>query len=259
MPKIRVKNTELFYEQDYFGHEDTLLFSNSLGTDHTMWEGQIDILSHHFNIVRYDTRGHGQSDIPENDITIADLGNDVIALLNELSVNKAYFCGISMGGLIGQWLGINHPKRFKKIIISNTAAKIGTADSWDARIQQVTNHGMASILTGTAERWFTPQFRAVQPDEVNNILERFKNNNVKGYSACCRAIGAADFRNNLYELEVPTLVISGIRDEVTTVADGKYMAKRIPVASHIQLDAAHLSNIEQPEEFAKHILHFTQH
>jgi pimeloyl-ACP methyl ester carboxylesterase len=145
------------------------------------------------------------------------------------------------------------------MILANTAAKIGTAEGWAARLQQVAEHGMESIIAGTAERWFTAAFRNANPARVSQILERFKNNNVQGYCTCCSAIGSADFRADLYKLEVPTLIISGSQDIVTTVADGKYMAKRIPLASHVQLDAAHLSNIGQPGEFAKHILHFTQH
>lgn len=259
MPIVHTGEADIFYTTDYFGHSETLLFSNSLGTDHTMWEPQIDMLSHHFNILRYDTRGHGQSSVPEGLYTIDQLGNDIIALLDHLGLEKVYFCGLSMGGQTGQWLGIHHPQRFEKIILANTAAKIGTAEGWATRIAQVNAHGLESITDGTAERWFTTTFREKQPEVVAEILEKFVANPVAGYAACCNAVAGADFTKNLYELEVPTLIISGLKDAVTTVEDGKYMAKRIPVSAHVSLDAAHLSNTEQAEEFSKHILHFTQH
>ncbi|GGK63067.1 3-oxoadipate enol-lactonase [Rufibacter glacialis] len=259
MPTIRLNNFHCFYTYEDFGNQDVLVFSNSLGTDHTMWEPQLDILSHHFNILRYDTRGHGQSTIEQDTLTIAELGQDVLDLLDALNLGQVHFCGLSMGGLIGQWLGINATERFHKITLANTAAKIGTHEGWNARIAQVKEHGLESILEGTAQRWFTPSFRENNPQTVTDILEIFKANSLHGYMANCAAVRDADFREELFNLEVPTLIISGLQDEVTTPQDGKYLAKRIPNARHVQLDAAHLSNLEHSEEFAKHLLHFKEH
>jgi 3-oxoadipate enol-lactonase len=224
-----------------------------------MWEDNIDILSHYFNILRYDTRGHGESTINQDKVSIDELGNDVIELLDYLKLDKVYFCGLSIGGLTGEWLGINHPKRFKKIIISNTAAKIGTAESWEARIKQVTENGLGSILSATADRWFSPEYRAINPDKVQEILDNFESTSLQGYTACCYAVAGADFRDQLHNLDVPTLIIVGTQDQVTTFEDGKFIQKRSPITSLVTLDAAHLSNTEHPEEFAKHIIHFTQH
>ncbi|QBO58638.1 3-oxoadipate enol-lactonase [Chryseobacterium salivictor] len=259
MPKIQLTNFICHYKYENFGHEKTLVFSNSLGTNLSMWEDNITVLSHHFNILRYDKRGHGDSTISQDQVSIADLGNDVIELLNYLKLDQVYFCGLSIGGSIGQWLGINHPTRFEKIVISNTAAKIGTEEGWQTRIKQVTENGLESILTGTAERWFTPDYRAKNPDKVQEILNSFKATSLQGYTACCYAVAGADFREQLHHLEVPTLIIAGTKDEVTTVEDGKFIQKRTPIESLVTLDAAHLSNMEHPEEFAKHIIHFTQH
>jgi 3-oxoadipate enol-lactonase len=258
MPIIKLSNSDCNYEYEDFGNDKTIVFSNSLGTDLTMWEYQLDILSHHFNVLRMDSRGHGKSTVNQDEVSIADLGRDVIELLDKLKLNKVYFCGLSMGGLIGQWLGIHHSSRFEKIIISNTAAKIGTEESWNTRIKQVQSNGMASILDATAERWFTPEFRKNEPDTVTKILDNFKNNDLRGYTANCVAVRDADFTGLLYELEVPVLVISGLQDQVTTVEDGKFLAKRIPVSKHISLDAAHLSSVECAEEFSKHIIHFSE-
>ncbi|AIM38020.1 3-oxoadipate enol-lactonase [Sphingobacterium sp. ML3W] len=259
MPNIQFSNFTCHYQFDNFGHEKTLVLSNSLGTNLHMWEDNIDVLSHHFNILRYDKRGHGASSIHQNKVSIADLGNDVIELLDYLKLDHVYFCGLSIGGLTGQWLGIHHPARFNKIIISNTAAKIGNEEGWNTRVKQVTEHGLQSILTGTAERWFTATYRAKEPQKVHEILQNFESNTLQGYTACCYAVAQADFREQLHLLEVPTLIIAGTADEVTTLTDGKFMQKRIPNASLVTLDAAHLSNMEHPEEFAKHIIHFTQH
>ena len=191
--------------------------------------------------------------------TIKDLGNDVIELLDHLKLKKVMFCGLSMGGQIGQWLGIHHPERFHKMILANTAAKIGDAKAWNSRIEYVTEHALSSILEGTAERWFTKDFREKHPKKVQEVLDIFIKTSLTGYIACCKVVRDAVFIGQLENLEVPTLVLSGLKDTVTTVAHGNYMARHIGVASHISLDAAHLSNMECSRDFAKFILYFTEH
>ena len=255
MPTLKIAGNDCFYTYENLGHDDTIVFSNSLGTDLSMWDKVVHILRNHLNILRYDTRSHGQSTSSSDFLTIAELGQDVISLLDQLKLGKVYFCGLSMGGLIGQWLGIHHPERFKKIIIANTAAKIGTADGWNARIAQVKEHGLQSIVEGTAQRWFTPAFRQNHPDVVNEVLEKFGHTSLQGYMANCAAVRDADFREELQNLKVPTLVISGTQDEVTTPADGNFLASRIPRSRHVQLNANHLSSVELPVEFARDILY----
>jgi 3-oxoadipate enol-lactonase len=266
MPIISINKIQINYQFDDFNQREVLIFSNSLGTDLSMWEQQVDILSHHFNILRYDTRGHGQSINSENqnqsepyEYDIATLGQDVLGLMDYLKIEKAHFCGLSMGGLIGQWLGINAPDRFEKIIIANTAAKIGNTEGWNQRIKYVSENGLESITSATAERWFTESFRTQQPQIIKQVLDNFIKTDLAGYTACCASVRDADFRTQLHNLEVPTLVISGSKDPVTTVEDAKFLAKRIPVASHVSLSAAHLSNMEKGEEFSKLILHFSEH
>jgi 3-oxoadipate enol-lactonase len=266
MPIISINKIQINYQFEDFGNREVLIFSNSLGTNLSMWEHQVDILSHHFNILRYDTRGHGQSINLENqnqsepfEYDIATLGQDVLGLMDYLKIAKAHFCGLSMGGLIGQWLGINASGRFEKIIIANTAAKIGNEEGWNQRIQYVTENGLESITSSTTERWFTENFRSQYPEVIKQVLDNFVKTDLAGYTSCCAAVRDADFRSELHNLEVPTLVISGSKDPVTTVEDAKFLAKRIPVASHVSLSAAHLSNIEKGEEFSKLILHFSEH
>lgn len=257
MPQIDINNHSSNYLLEDFGHAETLIFSNSLGTDLTLWDSVMPYIQDHFNVLRYDTRGHGKSSVgTDTEYTIEQLGQDVIALLDHLKLDKVHFCGISMGGLIGQWLGINASNRFENIVICNSAAKIGTVEGWNNRIKQVAVNGLESITDGTLERWFTPQFREKHPEKAQNIINTFVSNPVQGYVACCAAIRDADFTKQLHELEVPTLIISGIKDEVTTVEDGSYFMKHIPVCSHIKLYAAHLSNIECDLEFSKHVAFF---
>ncbi|SIQ86197.1 3-oxoadipate enol-lactonase [Pontibacter lucknowensis] len=255
MPTTKIAGNDCFYTYEDLGHDDTIVFSNSLGTDLSMWDPVVQLLRQHLNILRYDTRGHGQSTISSDTVTIAELGQDVIALLDLLGIGKVYFCGLSMGGLIGQWLGIHHPERFKKMIVANTAAKIGTAEGWNARIAQVREHGLESILQGTAQRWFTPAFREAHPEVVEAVLEKFCHTSLQGYIANCAAVRDADFRKELPKLKVPTLVISGTADEVTTPLDGEFLAGGIPRSRHVQLEANHLSSMELPAEFAKNVLY----
>tara|TARA_B100000780_G_C21048345_1_gene420887 strand:- start:196 stop:978 length:783 start_codon:yes stop_codon:yes gene_type:complete len=257
MPVIQVNNIDCFYQFDDFGKSETLLFSNSLGTDHTMWNKQVEALGKYFNILRYDTRGHGQSGTGNlKEYTIDMLGSDVIAILDHLNLDKVNYCGLSMGGQLGQWLGINASNRFHKIVICNTAAKIGTADGWNTRIAHVGEHGLASITGGTAERWFTPEFNQNHADKVQAILDVFVKNPVEGYAACCAAVRDADFRDSLNKLSVPTLIVSGTEDAVTTVEDGNFFEQNIPQTSHVKFKAAHLSNVECADEFNAALIQF---
>ena len=259
MPKIELKNFTCNYLFENFGHQQTLVLSNSLGTNYSMWEDNIDELSHHFNILLYDKRGHGQSTIHQDKVSIAELAEDVIEMVDELKLQDVYFCGLSIGGLTGQWLAINRPDRFKKFIICNTAAKIGTIEGWETRIKQVTLKGLVSILEGTATRWFTNEYRKNNPEKVAQILADFQTNSLQGYTACCHAVAHADFREDLHRLTKSLLIIAGSKDEVTTVDDAKFIQKHAGLTHLITLDAAHLSNMEHPREFSKHIIHFLQH
>lgn len=264
MPFATPNDFNCHYQYDDFGHNKTIVFANSLGTNLSMWDAQVDVLSPHLNILRYDMRGHGQSEVGNKlTLDIATLGKDVLALLDELDLTgsparKVYFCGLSIGGLVGQWLGIHAPDRFDRLIISNTAAKIGSVDTWNSRIEQVQANGLISLVAGTGERWFTPAFREHQPEVVNQILADFVKTSLQGYVACCAAVRDADFRTLVHGLTVPTLVISGAKDPVTTVDDATFLVNNIPVSSHVTLDAAHLANVERSKAFSKYVLDFIQ-
>lgn len=233
-----------------------LAFSNSLGTDMGMWEELIPNLLPYFRVLQYDTRGHGGSEITDDSYTIDLLGNDFVALLDELKIDKVYFCGLSMGGLIGQWLGIHHPKRLLKLILSNTDSKIGTVENWNDRIKTIQNEGMQAIVEGTMERWFTDDFRKNNPNRITEIKSVFTKNNALGYTNSCAAIRDADFRNDLHKITTETLVITGIEDAVTNVEQAELLANTIPNASLKILPARHLSATELPENYAQVLIDF---
>ena len=258
MPIVALQQSDIHYKFDDFDQKETIVFSNSLGCDISMWDENIEPLKNHFNVLRYDTRGHGKSSINQDEVSIKDLAEDVIELLDYLRLEKVIFCGLSMGGLIGQYLGIHFPDRISKIIMSNTAAKIGTAEGWNSRIKQVNEFGLSSILKGTAERWFSDKYSSKNPENVNQILEIFALNSLRGYTACCAAVRDADFSEDLLKINVPTLIICGTEDSVTTVADGNFIQNKIPFAKQVSLVAAHLSNKEHPVEFSTYIIHFSE-
>ncbi len=183
MQFLELDTHRLHYRIDGPDDAPWLTFCNSLGTDLHMWDPQVAGLSKRFRILRYDRRGHGHSSAPPGLYGVADLGADVLALWDHLRVARSHFCGLSIGGLTGQWLGVHAGTRLHSLTVAATAAKIGTAESWDARIAQVRAHGLVPLREGTAERWFTPAFTAAEPARVEDILQRFVATTVAGYVA----------------------------------------------------------------------------
>jgi 3-oxoadipate enol-lactonase/4-carboxymuconolactone decarboxylase len=235
-----------------------LIFSNSLGSEMMMWDELIPYLLPYFSVLQYDTRGHGTSknNIDTEGYTIELLGKDIINLMDELNIETAYFCGLSMGGLIGQYLGINHSNRFEKIVLSNTGAKIGNDERWNSRIEIISKNGMQAIVDDTMERWFTEDFRKQNPQKVAKTNAMFLRSDVQGYSNCCCAIRDADFRNHLQKLSVETLVITGDEDPVTNVEQAEFLVANIPNATLKLLHARHLAATELPKEYAQVLIDF---
>jgi len=256
MANLKLLNTKIHFQYEHFSRARTIILSGSLGADLSMWDDQIKWLSKDFNVLRMDIKGLGLSAVEKGELSIAEHGQDVLRLLDALEIPKVYFCGLSMGGLIGQWLGIHHPERFEKIILSNTAAKIGTDEGWQDRIRQVESSGVAALRNTTAERWFTTDFRQTHAEQVDRVLDTFQKTAAAGYIANCAAVRDADFRDSLKNIPVPVLVISGLQDQVTSTADAEYLAQQIPHSKHISLNAAHLSNVECAEAFSKLVLQF---
>lgn len=256
MSKIKKQNAVLNYVFDDFKKEQTLVFSNSLGTDLSMWDKQIELIGSEFNILRYDTRGHGKSEVIEGEYSIEMLGNDVLDLLDNLKIEKVIFCGLSIGGLTGQWLGIHASERLSKLILCNTAVKIGNNEGWNTRIETVQKNGLESIVSATQERWFTPKFVAQNKTEVDSILSTFVQTPLVGYISCCAAVRDADFTDDVFKISVPTLIISGTKDLVTTIQDGNLLMEKIPNSFLAPLKTAHISNIGKANNFTKLLIEF---
>ena len=250
MPFVQAGDLRIRYELT--GEKGpVLVFSNSLGTDLSMWDPQVAKLGQRFRILRYDTRGHGQSSVTPGDHTIEQLGRDVLALLDALKLERVHFCGLSMGGLIGMWLGVHAPDRLNRLVLCNTAARIGTNEMWNARIATARKEGMNLIAASVIERWFTPEFRSSSPDQVAQTRRMLETASPTGYASCCAALRDVDLRDAIPEITAPTLIIYGTKDPVTTATDANFMAERITGSKKVELNAAHLSNIEQAALFTE--------
>lgn len=234
-----------------------LVFSNSLGTDHGMWQSQINELKSHFNVITYDTRGHGESDVI-SDTTLQNLAEDVVDILDALSVEKAHFCGISMGGITGLWLAIHYPERFLSITVANSAAKIGQAEAWLSRAESVEQNGLAELVKTTHTRWFSEKFDYQHNVVAQTTIQSLANTPAQGYANACRALADADLRDEITQIQVPVLLIAGTADPVTTVADAEFMQNAIKNSQIARLEAPHLSNIEQPQRFTQELTRFIQ-
>lgn len=251
MPIVRTRDTEIHFETEGDARLPALMFSNSLGTDWRMWQPQADSLHGKFRVIRYDTRGHGQSGAPPGPYSLAQLGQDALALLDHLDIERAHFCGISMGGATAQWLGIHAPQRLRKLVIANSAARIGTESGWRERAALARREGLAGIADGAPARWFTPAFAAAEPLTVAALAATLRAGSAQGYAGCCDALAEADLRTQLPLIAAPTLVIAGAADPVTTVADGQAMQALIPNAELVTLAASHISNIEAAQAFSQ--------
>ncbi|SIO41081.1 3-oxoadipate enol-lactonase [Paraburkholderia phenazinium] len=258
MPYAAVNGIELHYriDGDRHGHAPWIVLSNSLGSDMSMWTPQVAALSKQFRVLRYDTRGHGHSEAPKGPYTIEQLSGDVLGLMDTLKIATANFCGLSMGGLTGVALAARHANRFERVMLCNTAARIGSPEVWVPRAERARKEGMLTLSEAVLPRWFTGEFIARQPLMFSVIRDVFVHTDKEGYASNCEAIDAADLRPEAPGIKLPALVISGTHDLAATPAQGKELAAAIPGARYVELDASHISNIEQAETFTKTILDF---
>ncbi|HYW91200.1 MAG TPA: 3-oxoadipate enol-lactonase [Gammaproteobacteria bacterium] len=256
MAFIELNDIRLRYRLD--GPEDApvLVLSNSLGTTLEMWDPQVPEFARRFRVLRLDTRGHGESGAPEGDYHIGQLGRDVTGLMDALGIRRAHYCGLSMGGLTGIWLGVHAGERFDRLVLCNTAARIGSRDNWDARMATIREQGMDRIAAAAPERWFSESFRARAAADVGRVQEQLRRTPPQGYSGCCAAIRDADLRADLGRITAPVLVIAGSHDVATPPADGRALAAGIGGARYRELQAGHLSNIEAAGAFTQTVLDF---
>jgi len=249
MPFIETDGSKIHYALQGPASAPTLVFSNSLGTRLSMWDEQAICFSEDFRVLRYDTRGHGNSSVTPGPYSIEQLGNDVLALLDKLHLGRVHFCGLSMGGMIGMWLGINASNHLEKLALCSTAARIGTPEMWSSRIETIRKGGMKSVSSAVMERWFTAAFRAKNAATVAAVQKMVEETSPEGYVANCAAVRDFDYREHLHALGIPTLVMSGAHDPSTTPADGRFLTEHIPNSLYVELNAAHLSNVEDRDHF----------
>lgn len=256
MPFAQLNDVRIHYDFDGPANAPTLVFSNSLGANLSMWDPQMPGLRKHFRVLRYDTRGHGQSTTTPGLYNIEQLARDVLALLEKLQLDRVHFCGLSMGGMTGMWLALNASQVLHKLILCNTAAKIGDAKGWNSRIEAIRKGGMKSVSSAVMERWLSSAFHATSPDVTSKTQRMLESSDLDGYVANCAAVRDFDARETIFAIRVPTLVIAGTHDPATTPADGRFLADKIPGARYVELTAAHLSNIEAEMRFNSEILAF---
>ncbi len=239
----------LFYRVDGPADAPAVICSNSLGSDHMMWQPQAEALAPFMQVVRYDTRGHGASDVPPGPYSLERLGRDVLGLADHLDLKRFSFCGLSMGGLTGQWLGVHAAERLDKLVLADTSAQFPPPSMWDERMAAIHAGGMAAVAESILGRFFTANFHRAQPGVVEAFRRVLLEMDAAGYLACCEAIKPADLREAISAIQCPTLVITGRHDQSTPPERGDFIASRIKGARHEVLDAAHISNIEQPARF----------
>ena len=233
-----------------------LVMSSSLGTDHSMWAPQVEPFAKHFRLVRYDRRGHGKSQVPPGPYSMERFGRDVLAILDDLNIEKTHWCGLSMGGMVGQWLGANAPERFGKIVLANTTCHYPDPTRWNDRVKAVKQGGIAAVADAVLAGWLTADFREREPQIAANMKAMMLATPVEGYIACCEALSTLDQREMLPRIKSPTLVIAGRHDMATPVAAGEMIRSQIPGASMTILDAAHISNVEQSHAFTDAVVGF---
>ena len=250
MRSLIVDGVRLAYRLDGPEQSPVIVFINSLGTDWRMWNPQVAELSKSFRLLRYDIRGHGQSGLSSEAFNIARLGLDLLALLDELSLDRVRLCGLSLGGVIALWLAIHHPERIERGVFANTAARIGTVEGWNARIDAVQTGGMGALRNEVVARFLSAGFRERDPETTQLIGDILEATNPVGYIAACVALRDSDLRDLIHKIRVPSLIVAGALDEATPPAQARELHNAI-VGSELIIfpEVAHLSNVEQPEAF----------
>lgn len=232
-----------------------LVLANSLGSTLRMWDAQIPQLVSRFRVVRFDMRGHGESPVPPGPYTIADLGHDVIALLDRLEVAKAHFCGLSLGGMVGMWLAAYAPDRIDRLVLCCTSARLGPPQMWAERARTVREQGTAAVADAGVGRWLTPEYAARNPELAADLRDMIASTPAEGYAGCCAAIERMDLTGILPTIRAATLVIAGADDPSTPPAHAASIATTIPGARMaIVPHAAHLANVEQADTVTALIL-----
>jgi 3-oxoadipate enol-lactonase len=256
MPVIDADGCPIHVEVEGPERAPVLMLSNSLGTTLAMWDGQVKPFTQHFRLVRYDRRGHGKSGVPKGPYSMEQLGRDVLAVLDGLGIKKINWCGLSMGGMVGQWLGANAPERIERMVLTNTSSYFPDKNGWNDRLKMVEEKGIEAFAAPNMARWFTKGFLERAPQAVAPIQAMFAATPLAGYLGCGAAVRDMDHRALLPKITVPTLVIAGQHDGATPPEANEYISQQIPGAKYMTLDAAHMSNVEQPDAYTDAVLGF---
>ena len=235
-----------------------LMLSNSLGTDLHLWDAQAAQWAKSFHVIRYDRRGHGRSSLGNAPHTIETYGLDALSIMDALGLDAVHWCGLSMGGMVGQWLAATRPNRIDKLVLSNTSAHFADKQRWNDRIAAIRDKGLRPLADSVMNLWFTPGFRARAPETVAAMVEMFNATPVDGYLAACEAIRDMDHRNLLPKITAPTLIIAGQHDPSTPLDMAEVMRAGIRGAALMVLDAAHIANVERPDLYTETVLTFLQ-
>ena len=226
-----------------------VLLVHSIGCDHRMWDAQAQALDQRFRVIRADVRGHGASDASDGDYALEQLGRDAVAVLDGLGIERAMVCGLSLGGMVAQEVALRAPERLTGLVLANTAARIGSAEAWSKRATVVRTQGLAAIADLAMARFFSDTFRAAAPGTEAAFRDRLLSTSTAGYLGCCAALRDADLRAEVGEIGTPTLVIGGRLDVSTPPEQMRELAAALQNATYLQLDAAHLSSVERPDDF----------
>ena len=256
MPLIEVDGYQLNVEVEGPANAPALMLSNSLGTTLQMWDPQVNPFTEHFRLIRYDRRGHGKSAVPPGPYSMERLGRDVLGILDRLGIEKIDWCGLSMGGMVGQWLGANAPDRVRRLVLSSTSCYYPVKEPWNERIALVRQNGVASLADAMMLRWFTKGFIEQEPAAVARVKAMMVTTPDAGFIANCEAVRDMDHRDILARIKAPTLIIAGRHDVATPVEAGEYIRSHIPGAALTILDAGHISNVEQASDFTAEVLGF---
>ena len=250
MPHVKANDVEIYYELGGPADAPVVMLSNSLGTRLEMWDPQVPALAERYRVLRYDSRGHGRSDAPPGPYSIAMLGEDARALLDALGIANVHFCGLSKGGMVGQWLAAHHGDRLLSLTLCATASRMAPAELWNQRIEQSVREGMSSLVDGVTERWFTAGYRATPRPEIEQVRAMILATSPRGYGACCAAIRDMDQSEAVRSIRTPTLIVAGADDPATTIDVMRDLHERIRGSRFVEISqAAHLLNIEQAERF----------
>ena len=236
---------------EFRGKRDSpaVVFTGSLGTDLTMWLPQTEALGPHFCTLRYDIRGHGASEVPPGPYSMAELGSDLMALLDRLGIERASLCGLSIGGMVSQWVAAHAPDRVERLVLCCTSAQLGPRESWLERAATVRSEGVDAVADAVLGRWFTPPFAQAHPDVIERMRAMLIATPREGYAGCCEAIAAMDLTGDLPSISAPTLVVSAAEDPSIPPEHGRRIAELIPGARFELVEhAAHIASIEQADE-----------